>query len=164
MVLFFGSRYLVSGTVDGFIEIWNTDKGKLDTKTFQYQGKDDMMMMDSGITSLALFDDRLLASGSAKGVITVWDIATGLAVKNFKTAHTQGVNSLIFTGNGERVVSASMDHTIKIHGIKSGTCLGLFRGHTSFCNAVVEDTKTGAIISGASDGTVKVFLAPLVTC
>jgi hypothetical protein len=150
-------KYIISGTADGFIEIWNAERGKLETSVYAYQAKDDIMMMDSAILSLALFENRLLASGSAKGRIAIWDIATGRMVKQFKTAHAQGINSLLFSsnGDGERIISASMDFTIKIHGIKSGSCLASLRGHTSFVNTIIE-LSNGVVLSGSSDGTIKV--------
>jgi WD40 repeat-containing protein SMU1 len=117
------------------------------------------MMMDSTVTALALYKDRLLASGSSKGVIMIWNIATGRMMKQFKTAHTQGVNNLLFSANdGERIISASMDFTIKVHGLKSGNCLASLRGHTSFVNTIVEMIG-GNIISGSSDGMIKVCLS-----
>jgi WD40 repeat-containing protein SMU1 len=118
------------------------------------------MMAESAVQSLALHDDRLLASGSAKGRIIIWDISTGRSIKQFKTAHAQGINSILFSADGERVISASMDGLIKIHGIKSGSCLASLRGHTSFVNTAVEG-EGGVIISGSSDGSIKVCLVDL---
>lgn len=43
-----------------------------------------------------------------------------------------------------------------MHGLKSGKTLKEFRGHISFVNDVVFTVDGHNIISGSSDGTVKV--------
>lgn len=66
------------------------------------------------------------------------------------------MTSVCFNKDGTQVLSGSYDHTIRIHGLKSGKTLKEFRGHSSFVNAVLYSNDNSQIISASSDGTVKV--------
>ena len=68
--------YLATGTCDGFVEIWDHDTCKHRAE-LEYQSKEDFMMNDDSVLSLAFsLDSELLASGSIDGSVMIWRVRT----------------------------------------------------------------------------------------
>ncbi|KAI7849056.1 WD40-repeat-containing domain protein [Circinella umbellata] len=157
-------QYLATGTMDGFIEIWNYITGKL-RKDLKYQAEDSLMAMDNSVICLNFSgDSQLLVSGSNDGKIAVWKVQTGTCQRRLSPAHSQGVTSVCFNKDGSQVLSGSYDQTVKIHGLRSGKTLKEFRGHSSFVNSVLFSTDNTRVLSASSDGTVKVWDAKTTSC
>ncbi|KAI7903920.1 WD40-repeat-containing domain protein [Cokeromyces recurvatus] len=157
-------HYLATGSVDGFIEIWNYLTGKL-RKDLTYQANDHLMAMDQSVLCVQFsLDNALLASGSSDGKIAIWKVKTGQCQRRIPAAHTEGITSVCFSKDGTQVLSSSYDQTIRIHGLKSGRMLKEFRGHTSFTNTVLFSADNTRILSASSDGTVKIWDVKTTHC
>ncbi|CAI4225331.1 unnamed protein product [Auanema sp. JU1783] len=157
-------QFLVTGSKDGFIEVWNYMNGKL-RKDLKYQAQDTLMMMDSAV--LCLFfsrDSEMLASGDNDGRIKVWKIQTGDCLRRFDHAHTKSVTAVRFSKDNSHVLSCGNDHVIKVHGLKSGKCLKEFRGHTSFVTDVRYSEEGNQVVSCSADGTIRVWNTKTTDC
>ncbi|KAL3117222.1 hypothetical protein niasHT_007625 [Heterodera trifolii] len=133
-------QYLVTGSVDGFIEVWNFTTGKL-RKDLKYQAQDNFMMMETTVLCLAFSrDSEMLITGSKDGKIKVWKIQTGQCLRRFEIAHSE------------------------VHGMKSGKCLKELRGHNSYVTDAKYTEDCHQCVSGCADGTVKVWNLKTLEC
>lgn len=155
---------VVTGTVDGFLEVWETTSGKM-KMDLTYQAVERFMCHDSPILSVAFSrDGELLCSGDQKGRIKVWRYSSGQCLRQFPGAHSHGVTSVVFSRDGGQVLSASFDASVRIHGLKSGRILREFQGHGSYVNHAVFLGGGQRVASASSDGTVKIWDNKTANC
>ncbi|CAH8507805.1 unnamed protein product [Heterobilharzia americana] len=139
-------QFLVTGSVDGFIEIWNFTTGKL-RKDLKYQAQDTFMMMEDSVLCLTFSrDSEMLASGAMMEQL-----------KRLEKAHHKGVTAIQFSKDNTHLLSASLDHSIRIHGMKSCKIIKEFSGHTGVVNSVSFLPDGHNIISGSADGCVRIW-------
>ncbi|CDH56009.1 wd40 repeat-containing protein smu1 [Lichtheimia corymbifera JMRC:FSU:9682] len=157
-------QYLVTGSVDGFIEVWNYRTGKL-RKDLIYQNDENLMAMDESVICLSFSrDSEQLVSGSTDGKIAIWRIQSGTCQRKISPAHSQGVTSVCFNKDNTCVLSGSYDRLVKLHDIRNGKLLTEFKGHTSFVNDVLFSTDNTKVISGSSDGSIKIWDSQDASC
>ncbi|KAI6182567.1 WD40 repeat-containing protein SMU1-like protein [Aphelenchoides bicaudatus] len=157
-------QYLVTGSQDGFIEVWNFMNGKL-RKDLKYQNEDDFMLMDSAVLCMIFSrDSEMLCTGDKTGKIKVWKIQTGQCLRRFDAAHTQGITSVNFSKDHSYVLSSSFDGLIRVHGMKSGKCLKELHGHKGFVMDVKYSEDCRSCISASVDGTIKVWNLKALEC
>lgn len=133
----------MTGSVDGFIEVYNFTTGKI-RKDLKYQAQDNFMMMDDSVLCLAFSrDSEMLASGGQDGKLKVlfssalfcrcvfffsfeeeshyckpftfqvWKVQTGQCLRRFEKAHAKGITCVTFSRDASQLLSGSFDMTIR---------------------------------------------------
>ncbi|CAI9102551.1 OLC1v1000840C1 [Oldenlandia corymbosa var. corymbosa] len=143
-------QFLVSGSADGYIYVWNPTKGEL--VQFEYLQADIEFMTHDGVQCLDFSkNSQMLATGSKDGSVKAWSMYTGC-------------KSVSFSRTGAYVLTASLDGTARIHDFLTVKLLKEFRGHTSFVNDARFSKDDSLVITASSDSTVKVWDACSTKC
>jgi WD40 repeat protein len=66
-----------------------------------------------------------------------------------------------FSPDGRRIVSGSLDNTVKVWDAKTGGEIRTLAGHISYVSSVAFSTDERRIVSGSWDNTVKVWDAEI---
>ena len=71
--------------------------------------------------------------------------------------HTSGIKSAIFSPDGKKIVTISMENTIKMWDVVSGKIIANLIGHTSSVNSVQFSLNGKKIVTASADHTVKIW-------
>ena len=142
-------RQIVSASNDGTVRIWSTTGVCLDTLTGQW-----------GTAQYASFSSNnkriVFVSGDD---VRVWNRD---GYKIFK-GHTESVYSVCFSPDGNKIVSASLDGSLRIWDISEEKDLKKF-DYTSWIYSASFDTDGSRIVSASSDSTVRIWDASTGIC
>ena len=149
---------LASGGEDRAIKLWDVNTSKC-LKTWQGYA--------SWIQSVAFSPDgTMLASGSENRKIELWHldsdrdnraIAQSENRKDIILGHQGWVCAVDFSPDGNLLVSASSDYSIKVWDIKTKKCLNTLRGHTRWIRTVAFSPDGKQLVSGSGDYTIKLW-------
>ena len=98
------------------------------------------------------------AVGDDKGKIAVFDLATGKIARTL-TGHTGAVTGLSFTADGGRLVSGSLDMSIRLWNVDDGAAAGNITTPAPV-NALVLANKSTQIAAAGADNVIRVWPLP----
>jgi len=99
-------------------------------------------------------DGKFILSGSADGIMRLWDVATGKEIRQF-IGHSMSINSVVFSPDGKFVLSGGSDKTIRLWDVNIGKEIKQFIGHTEFVKTVVFLPDGKSILSSSFDKTMR---------
>ncbi len=109
------------------------------------------------VNSVAISPDGQAAlSGSADGLVILWDINTGAEVRRFE-GHARSVESVAFSPDGQHILSGSADGTVRLWDVNTGMELRRYAGHTSAVISVAISADGRTALSGSADGTLRLW-------
>ncbi|MCS6872614.1 MAG: WD40 repeat domain-containing protein [Anaerolineae bacterium] len=148
-------RYLVFGTHDGTIILWDVAHSKVLQSLKKHSG---------AVYSVALSPDgRYLASGSADQTIRLWASAQS-EHSRVLVGHTGEVYCVAWSPNGHYLASASADQTIRLWESSSGQPMRTLKGHTDAVHCVAWSPDGRYLASASSDQSVRVWDAANGQC
>lgn len=146
---------IASSSNDATIKIWNLSSGQLlQTITNGDSG------LNSSVSSIAFSpDSQILASGGyapQRNIIKIWNKSTGKELRTL-TGHSDFVNSVAFSADGQTLASGSSDRTVKIWNPNTGELLRTLTGHSSLVSSVAISSFGQIIASSSADKTIKIW-------
>jgi guanine nucleotide-binding protein subunit beta-2-like 1 protein len=142
------SRYVLSGSWDGTLRLWDLKKGQT-IKRFVSHSRDVLAVAFSP-------DNRQIASGGRDKNLKIWNTVGECKFTVEQGAHSDWVSSVKFYQDQKTplVVSASWDKTVKVWDNQSMTLKYTFVGHKAQINSLAMPPKTSYLASAGKDGLV----------
>uniref|UniRef100_A0A6C0AP52 Uncharacterized protein n=1 Tax=viral metagenome TaxID=1070528 RepID=A0A6C0AP52_9ZZZZ len=142
-----GNSRVISSHGDGNLRVWNVVTGEC-LQTIH----DDAYNM----CSLGEPGSERLVTVSSKWMY-VWDLATGI-FQRVLAGHGDKVFNVctVDTPQGKRLVSGSLDMTLRVWDVDTGACIRVLNGHTSYVGNVC-DLGDGRVVSSSLDNTLRVW-------
>ncbi len=108
-----------------------------------------------------LVSPRSPAAGLSPFALSLWNVASGeervMPADPERVEHSGLVTSLAITPDGRTLVTASMDHSIRLWDLASQRRTAVLRGHRNEVWAVTVTPDGRSVISGGKDGAVKIW-------
>jgi uncharacterized protein YjiK len=80
-----------------------------------------------------------------------------LQLQQTLTGHSDSVNSVAYSPDGQTLASGSVDSTIKLWNVKTGNLLQTLEGHSYSVNSVAYSPDGQTLASGSVDSTIKLW-------
>jgi len=138
-------RRIITCSFDGSLRLWEIESGTQIGDEWRDGWREE-------VWSIALSpNSKTVASGSSKGKVRLWDVETKKVVAKW-TGHPNGVGSLCWRIDGDRLVSGSKDGTMRVWDVESGdTVLGPIKTGHMWVSAVIYSPDTTKIATGGMD-------------
>ncbi len=141
-------KWIVSGSYDGTIRIWDAKSEKQIRKMDQAKGFYNTVAISP--------NSKRIVSGSSERKVEIWDAESGKLLKSLP-GHRGEVFSVALDANASRIVSGSGDGTIKIWDAESGEEIRTLKGHRDDVKSVAFSPDGKRVVSGSDDETAKVW-------
>jgi WD40 repeat protein len=147
--------WLATGGADNLVHIWEAKTGKKE-KTLPKHS--------SAVAALAWSTDgKTLASGSSDkqggyegGIVKLFDTMSWTE-RSLPKLQVAAVSALAFSANGNRLIIAGKDNTIRLCDATSGEEMQVLKGHLGWVPSVAQSKDGKVLVSGSFDGKVKIW-------
>ena len=108
--------WVASGGLDHKIKLWDLNGGgeKLHIDLGEHEAK-------GSVYALSV-RGSVMASGGPESIVRLWDPKSGKRITNF-VGHTDNIRDVLINEDGDTVMTASSDQSIKVWSITAGRCM-----------------------------------------
>lgn len=111
-------NWVASGGLDHKISLWDLNGAG---QKLQIAVGDDENIAKGSVYALAC-SPSIVASGGPESIVRIWDARTGKRVTKF-VGHTDNVRDVLITQDGDTILTASSDQTVKVWSMTAGRCM-----------------------------------------
>jgi WD40 repeat protein len=101
-------------------------------------------------------DGTKFLTGSADGVVRLWDVANAQVLRTF-SGHGGQVGAVAFSPDGNRILTGSADKTARLWDAATGKQLLTLTGHTDVVSAVAVSPDGTRLLTGSDDAMVRLW-------
>jgi tRNA A-37 threonylcarbamoyl transferase component Bud32 len=139
-------KYIISGSADKTIKIWDLPTGKIRQTLEGHQ---------SGVEVVNITpNNQVIASGGDDQII-IWNVATGERLNALP--NSKSTRSLTFSRDGEYLLSAHENGTIKLWDWQKSTLLKTVRVHSDSVDAIVICPNNRTLVTGGLDHRLEIW-------
>jgi WD40 repeat protein len=137
------SSYMATASEDKTVRLWSLATHQTSQILVGHQGFVEAVAFQPG-------HDQILVTGSRDRTIKIWANDQVLQTLN---DHTEPINTVAFSPDGQRLASGSSDRTVKLWEVSTGQLLNTFAGHKLKVTAVAFST-VGILASASADSSI----------
>jgi WD repeat-containing protein 48 len=143
-------NWVASGGLDHKISLWDINGAG---QKLQIAVGEDENTAKGSVYALAA-SPSIIASGGPESIVRIWDSRTGKRVTKF-VGHTDNVRDVLITQDGDTILTASSDQTVKVWSMTAGRCMHTLTMHNdSVWSLFSEDPSLSVFYSADRSGIV----------
>lgn len=119
------SNWVASGGLDHKINLWDLDGGG---EKLHIDMGEDQNNAKGSVYALSV-RGSIMASGGPESIVRLWDPKSGKRITNF-VGHTDNIRDILVNQDGDTVMTASSDQTVKVWSITAGRCMYTLAMHS----------------------------------
>jgi F-box and WD-40 domain protein 1/11 len=139
-------RYIVTCSKDTTIVVWDRKTGDMLKRLAGHRGPVNAVQMRG----------NLLASASGDGMSKLWNIGSGVCIKEF-SSRDRGLACVEFSEDGRTIFAGGNDQVIYEYNTNTGKVVRQLKGHKGLVRSLHLDSANRRIVSGSYDMSVKVW-------
>ncbi len=151
-----GSRHLHNEDATLKPTIWNVKTGK---QMAELDSPRDYAVITPPDANLVRWspDGKRVVAGLGGGVVSIWDVKTGVCQHSLKVTDSRSVCGLQFSADGQFVVCGSDVAVVYVVDVVSGEVVAEYKGHTNGIREVTFSPDDGRLVSVDVSGNLKVW-------